>query len=474
MCAWSLLGKVLPWLYEDYGRIARLRGPVGYWNSLALLGDIALPLGLCLATRMRTAGTLLVYGWIVAIGLTYSRGGIVVAVVVVALWMAFSHAWVESLATLLAAGVPAAGTLIVAVTLSGVTSDGQPHTTRVHDGLLFGAVLLLNGAIAYALARFEPPEFELRHRGALLALAVLIAAGVIVVAALHAGSWWNGFTSTSTTEVTNAPGRLTDTGSNHRWPWWTQAWRGWKTDPLAGTGAGSFGFTNLRYRTTSLDQALEPHDLPLQFLSETGVVGFALFVGGVGWLIVRSRRRPGPELALALALPAYVLHGLLDIGWDFAAVSAPVFLIAGALATRPSERPHPSPAAVLMASGAALAIVFSLFAVWFGDRWTGQAEAEIGDRQRTGGRSRAQGPFGQPAPRRARFSRRPTRRSATRSGRRRAGRSGPRSASRSATCSRRRDCSPTTPRPGTRSGTSTSSTGTARGLRCLPSAASRC
>ena len=164
VCAWSLLGKVLPWLYEDYGRIARLRGPVGYWNSLALLGDIALPLGLCLATRMRTAGTLLVYGWIVAIGLTYSRGGIVVAVVVVALWMAFSHAWVESLATLLAAGVPAAGTLIVAVTLSGVTSDGQPHTTRVHDGLLFGAVLLLNGAIAYALARFEPPEFELRYR----------------------------------------------------------------------------------------------------------------------------------------------------------------------------------------------------------------------------------------------------------------------------------------------------------------------
>ena len=53
VCVWSLAGKVLPWLYEDYGRIARLRGPVGYWNALALLGDIALPLGLCLATRLR-------------------------------------------------------------------------------------------------------------------------------------------------------------------------------------------------------------------------------------------------------------------------------------------------------------------------------------------------------------------------------------------------------------------------------------
>ena len=43
-----------------------------------------------------------------------------------------------------------------------------------------------------------------------------------------------------------------------------------------------------------------------------------LFVGSIGWLVVRGRRRPGPQLALALALPAYFLHGLLDIDWDFA------------------------------------------------------------------------------------------------------------------------------------------------------------
>ena len=42
-----------PLAATSYGRIARSRGPVGYWNSLALLGDVALPLGLCLATRTR-------------------------------------------------------------------------------------------------------------------------------------------------------------------------------------------------------------------------------------------------------------------------------------------------------------------------------------------------------------------------------------------------------------------------------------
>ena len=56
VCVWALAGKALPWLYEDYGRIARLRAPVGYWNALALLGAIALPIGLCLATRRRVPG----------------------------------------------------------------------------------------------------------------------------------------------------------------------------------------------------------------------------------------------------------------------------------------------------------------------------------------------------------------------------------------------------------------------------------
>ena len=105
--------------------------------------------------------------------------------------------------------------------------------------------------------------------------------------------------------------------------------------PVAGTGAGSFGFTNLRYRTSSLDRGTEPHSLPVQFLTETGAVGLMLFVLAGAGLVGAARRRPGPQLALALALPAYLMHGLIDIDWDFAAVTAPVFLIAGAVAARP-------------------------------------------------------------------------------------------------------------------------------------------
>jgi hypothetical protein len=173
--------------------------------------------------------------------------------------------------------------------------------------------------------------------------------------------------------VSNSASRLGEAGSNHRWTWWKQAWDGVGGHELAGTGAGSFEFTNLRYRDSTLDTAIEPHDLPLQFLSELGVVGLLLFIKSFAALQLGSRRPTDPETALALALPAYFLHGLVDIGWDFAAVSAPVFLIAGALAVRPIEVPRPSFPAALTGAGLALAALSSLFFVWLGGRWTGQA-----------------------------------------------------------------------------------------------------
>jgi hypothetical protein len=376
--AWSLAGKVFPWLYEDYGRIARLRGPVGYWNALALLGDVALPLGLWLATRRRHVGALLVYGWLIAIALTYSRGGIAVAVVIVGAWLVLSGFWLDGLATLVVAGVPAAGVIGLAFALDGVTSDGASHATRVHDGLLFGAALLVGIALVTALSRIPPPVETPAVRRAAIAVVVVAAAAVCLVGGLHARTWWNEFTAPASAEVSNGPGRLTEASSNHRWVWWKQAWRGFEGHALGGTGAGSFQLTNQRYHTSVTDQTLEPHDLPVQFLSETGVVGAALFLVAMLALARGPRAPTDPEIALAFALPAYLLHGLVDIDWDFAAVSAPVFLVAGALAARPLERPRLSFATGVAGAGVAFAALASLFAVWLGDRWTGQAYDALG------------------------------------------------------------------------------------------------
>jgi hypothetical protein len=378
VCAWSLAGKVLPWLYEDYGRISRLRGPIGYWNALAFLGDLALPLGLWLATRRRTSGALLVFGWAVAIALTYSRGGVAVAVLVVGAWLALSGFWLQGLATLVAAGIPAAAVIAFAFSLPGVTSDGASHATRVHDGIAFGGALVAGGIVAAALSFIPPPEPVRAVRRAAIAFVIVASAAAFLVGGFHARTWWDQFTASPTSELSNSRSRLTEAGSNHRWIWWKEAWRGFEQNKLAGTGAGSFEFTNLRYRTTTVDRTVEPHNLPVQFLSETGAVGLVLFLAAGLALALGARRPTDPETALALALPAYLLHGLLDMDWDFAAVTAPIFLISGALAARPLERPRRSFSTALVAAGLALAALSSLFAVWLGGRWTGQAYEALG------------------------------------------------------------------------------------------------
>jgi tetratricopeptide (TPR) repeat protein len=374
---WSLAGKVLPWLNEDYGRIARLRSPVGIWNQLALLADYALPLALWLAWRRRVLGALLAYGWLVALVLTYSRGGVLVGIAVVAAWIALSRRWLEAAATLVAAGIPAAAVVGVALALPGVTEDAQAHATRVQDGAIFGVVLATGAVVAGALARLSLPRETPTVRRAAVAAVGCAAVAVIVLAVVRAPTLWDEFTSTSVTQLPNTSGRFATAGSNHRWVWWEQAWDGWEEQPLAGNGAGSFALTNLRYRTTYLDQATEPHSLPLQFLSETGLLGLALLVASIGALLAAAGRRRDHELALSLLLPALALHGLLEIDWDYLAVAAPAFVAAGSLAGRPGMVRRPSPFVALAAGGVALAAVSSLFLPWLGDHWTDQARGAL-------------------------------------------------------------------------------------------------
>ena len=307
VCVWALTLKVVPGLYDDYGRVARLRAPIGYWNALALLGAIALPLGLWLAGRRRSAGTLLVYGWMVAIALTYSRGGVAVAVIVVLAWILLSGAWIAGSTALVAAGIPAAVVIIAALSLEGVTSDAQSHSTRVHDGLIFGAALVAGAVVAALLARLPLPESTRALRVSAFALVAVIAAIALAVGAAHAHTWWNQFTSPAAAEVSNSQSRFVEAGSNHRWEWWQQGWNAFEDHPLAGTGAGSFGFTNLRYRTTSLDSTTEPHNLPVQFLTETGAVGAVLFVrrsADARRVRAAAKRRRARPLARAAGVPA--------------------------------------------------------------------------------------------------------------------------------------------------------------------------
>jgi hypothetical protein len=341
-CLWALAGKAFPALYEDYGRLARLRSPVGYWNALALVMVFGLPIALWAASSRRhsrwvRAGAVVgLYALVIALVLTYSRGGVLAALVALAGWFALTRERFESLAAFVSGGVPAAIVCAIALLLPGIAQDGQPHSVRVNDGAWFALAFVLGAGAAFAAAYFlhyrpGPERERVLLRAAAGAAVACVLAGVIVVSA--SGNRLGG-----TTSVSQGPSRLGESSLNNRWGWWKEAWHGFAGEPLGGTGAGSFQVVHRKFRDSSID-VLETHDLPLQFASETGIVGLALWVGAMGAALLGAWRALGrlageereAALALGLVIPAFLVHGLLDYDWDFVALAGPLLFVIGFL-----------------------------------------------------------------------------------------------------------------------------------------------
>jgi len=397
---WALLGKAIPALGAS-GRIGRLSSPIGYWNALGLLFAMALPLAVWLAARrehphwLRSAGVVYLYALIVGLLMTYSRGGVLAAGVSAALWIALGSPRIESAAALLLGGGAGLGVAAWAFTRPGLSSDNQPDSVRVHDGAWFAVVFVL-GAIAVAalaylgsLSEERRPLTDARRRAVeRLALGVLVAVVAVGVVALVVEAKPEGWFRDFTAQPTNAalqggPEHLVNASSSSRWLWWKEAWRAWEKQPWRGTGAGTFELTHRLLRTNTI-VVTEPHNVPLQFLTETGLVGFVLVLLGVGAAAVGvvKRLRPARDPAvvgLAVLCVAYVLHTLVDFDWDFVAVSAPFLLTLGALLGGPAVRDEPRVVWSPLPVAVAAALALSLLTPWFAQRDTDSAQAAIFD-----------------------------------------------------------------------------------------------
>jgi O-antigen ligase/polysaccharide polymerase Wzy-like membrane protein len=365
---WALAAKVVPALHSDYGRLARLRYPVGYWNELALLAAASVPIGLWLPRRFRLAGGLLLYTALVVAVLTYSRVGILLSLLVAIVYVVLDERRLETVGVLAVAWIAGAAVAGIALLLPGVADDNQPHSVRVHDGLLFGLAFVLGAvAVVVALRYVVTRAVDARVvRVVAVALAVL-AVAALVASVVRAGGpvhWaqdrWHEFANPVSAQVGETPGRLASASSSNRWRWWREAWNAFTRHPANGTGAGTFGLTDRIERTSPL-AVVEPHSTPLQFLTELGLIGFLLY----GALLVAVARRT--FLPLGLAIATCFLHSFVDIDWDYIAVQGPLFLLIGALLAGPPapRRGWLLPAAAVVC---ALAAVYSLASPWLSAR----------------------------------------------------------------------------------------------------------
>lgn len=139
-------------------------------------------------------------------------------------------------------------------------------------------------------------------RQAVRALAVLGAAGVVLVGGFGVGSEMISQRLTSITEVTSAP----DRSVNDRYTMWAAAAGMWRERPATGVGLKGFpahrdGHASIGLSSGSDTEGagqefrkqplLSPHNMYLLVLSEQGLVGFTVLVGSWAALLVAGVRR---------------------------------------------------------------------------------------------------------------------------------------------------------------------------------------
>jgi O-antigen ligase/polysaccharide polymerase Wzy-like membrane protein len=396
VAAYALGGKLFPWAeiggfgLDPGNRFARVRDPIGYWNALGLLCVMGTPPCIWLAAsrtpapRVRIGGVVALTLLLVTATLTYSRGAIVAYLAVLAVMVGAGPRRLPRLFVGFAGVLAAAPSAVLAFSNHRLADEGLSLASRSEGGAMLLAALAASllglGLAARAVIRREgrgswsPLRTRRIWRVLALLLAGLVLAGVGAIAASP-----RGFTGEISHQVDefqevkgvpgNSPERLVSSNGSNRYVWWQEALGAFSDKPLAGWGAGSYPVVRFLYRRYPAP-VRSAHSVPLQFLSETGLLGAALGLGALALLgaaaVGQIRRSTGVErsarLALASVAAAWAVHSLYDWDWEIPAVTVPA-LIAICFAAAPIPGPE-RPAArkrrrrwtqALAGAGAALA-----------------------------------------------------------------------------------------------------------------------
>lgn len=375
---------------DAYRGSGRLYFPVGYVNAQAALMLVGFwPAVLISARRegavaLRAAGVAAATLLLAVATMTQSRSAAVaMAVTGLIVFAALPNRLRLLLPVLLPVALvgagfrPLTGTFDAAKESPGALADAI--RTAGATALLLGLAALVLG-LAYAAAdrRISVPARARRIAGATIVAIVALAtvAGVAVAAQrvdeprTFLSERWEAFKQEPEEET--AATHLLSPGSN-RYDFWRVSLLELRDHPVAGAGARSFGPAYLR-RGASGESPARAHSLPLDVLSETGIVGFLLLAAAVGVaLVVALRKRRELEGAAALAGGAYwLLHAATDWTWTFPAVGLPFFVLLGiALSANGPRLPRlteKSAAAVL-----ALLAVLAFAPPWIAARYTQRA-----------------------------------------------------------------------------------------------------
>jgi hypothetical protein len=316
----------------------RLSFPVGYWNGLAILVGLGVPLLLFAATAARNPFAAALWlaplpGLAAVIYLTSSRGGAATALVAVVALFALGRHGLNLVGALLIATAGSALAVGVLATRSQLV-DGPlgsaAATSQGRSAAVLIALICLGSGFAYAACRSVlPPLRASKAVGRVVALAGLAALIGAVVAA-HPVSRLHAFTRSPEqvdfTQHDFVQTHLLSGNSSGRWQFWTVAADAWKAAPLIGQGAGSFETWWARHASFTYF-VKDAHSLYLGVLAELGLVGLALLVGALasGFALLARGLRSDERLEVATVGAVFVAFAFAaGIDWTWKLTIVPV------------------------------------------------------------------------------------------------------------------------------------------------------
>ncbi len=356
----ALCSRLIPdlGLGAGLGTGPRLRYPLGYWNANGLAFGIGIALLLwvsrhSLTAALRWLAVASLPALLLALYLTYSRGGLVSLLVAGGVLLALSHDRLWLLATL-AIGAVGALPALFAVQAKQTIADNLSASSTAGDGVT--VLLLLAAGTALALALFAGLCRLERRGGGLTGRALEISRNptvlkrlalggalvAIAVAIAVSGRAWDQFTAGDVQFPNDPKHHFGSFSGANRDEFWRVAVDAFDEKPLLGHGSGTYQFSWDELRTIPLP-VRDAHSLYLEAFAELGLAGGLLVLALVGTLLWtgfaawRGASGGQRELCAALlaALVAFAVGAAIDWFWEIATLGAIFFLASGVLvATR--------------------------------------------------------------------------------------------------------------------------------------------
>ena len=332
---------------------SRLNYPVNYWNGLATLMAMGIPLMLAVSLdARRTITQAMAAAAIPVMALTayytLSRGG---AIEVGCGLLTFAFLYprrLQSLPTLLLTTLGSV-LVILAATQRDALEDGLTTQAALDQGdsmlvlvlVVSVGVALCRAALALA-ERYELlPSARVGRRSTLMAVAFVTAVAAVSAVAVgvpgELSDRWEEFKQPIGVKEDSSSARFESARGNGRYQFWQSAVDAGEREPVTGIGPGTYEYFWAREGSRP-GFVRDAHSLFLEAFAELGIPGLLLILGLVAGIVAYAIRRASvsdinrPWLAAAAAAAvAFTISAAIDWTWELAVVPVCFLLLAAAV-----------------------------------------------------------------------------------------------------------------------------------------------